>query len=192
MIPKNDKTSTDGFDPSELRLSQGFADMVGVKRHILNIAVRKPHRQDFIRVHPDPEYREVMAILDDSDEKIAYVVHPSICNEIDKDIVPKMVHVAINKQGAVFLWPIRMPDANGRLDAWNTSAFEAAKMAENSWVRVVSNMHSGSYEVYEATSDMEEPDWPDLSYGEILAIALKDRLIDSLDHHVLKKLRGEL
>jgi hypothetical protein len=35
------------------------------------------------------------------------------------------------------------------------------------------------------------PTWPELSFGELLKIAFKSRYIDTLDHPVLLKLRGE-
>ena len=46
-----------GFDVSSLRLSQDLVGAVGVKKAILTVPVRRPHRQDFVRVHPDPEFR---------------------------------------------------------------------------------------------------------------------------------------
>ena len=45
------------FDPAALRLDQSFADTVGVKKHLMTVPVRKPNRQDFVRVHPDPAYQ---------------------------------------------------------------------------------------------------------------------------------------
>jgi hypothetical protein len=45
------------FDPAALRLDQSFAEMVGVKKLLTTVPVRKPNRQDFVRVHPDPAYR---------------------------------------------------------------------------------------------------------------------------------------
>ena len=47
----------------ELRLSQDFADTVGVKKEILTVPVRKPDRQSFVRVHPDESYRTGLPIL---------------------------------------------------------------------------------------------------------------------------------
>jgi hypothetical protein len=54
-MPEN--LPTDPFDPACLRLDQCFADGAGVTRLITTVPVRKPNRQDFVRVHPDPTYR---------------------------------------------------------------------------------------------------------------------------------------
>ena len=48
----------DPFRPENLRLSQSFNEMVGVKKILSTIPVRKPGAQDFVRVHPGPEWRE--------------------------------------------------------------------------------------------------------------------------------------
>ncbi len=43
------------FDPASLRLSQNFHESLGVKKALITVPVRKPGKQDFIRVHPDWE-----------------------------------------------------------------------------------------------------------------------------------------
>jgi hypothetical protein len=53
-------------------------------------------------------------------------------------------------------------------------------------------MSLGAYEVFEATGELPEPQWPELPFSQILQIAFKDKYIDSLDHPVLRKLRGEV
>ena len=66
------------------------------------------------------------------------------------------------------------------------------KRAVGKWVRVSANMSLGAYEICEATGSLSAPQWPALPFSEILRIAFKDRLhIDSIDHPMLKKLRGE-
>jgi hypothetical protein len=52
-------------------------------------------------------------------------------------------------------------------------------------------MNLGAYEVSEAAADWPEPEWPDLPFNEILRIAFKGRVIETLDHATLKRLRGE-
>ena len=98
----------------------------------------------------------------------------------------------MNRQGVLSIWPIRLPGEDGRLDQWNTSALEAAEMAKQAWVRIVANMNLGAYEVYEATGDIPEPDWPDMSFHQILKIAFKGLYITEIEHPVIRRLRGEL
>jgi hypothetical protein len=64
-------------------------------------------------------------------------------------------------------------------------------MAMKRWVRVKANTNLGAYEVYEASSTIPDPEWPELSFSQMLTIAFKGRLVDSYSHPVLKRLRGE-
>jgi hypothetical protein len=59
----------DPYDLSNLRLNQSFVESAGVKRLLISVPVRKPNPQDFIRVHPGPEYREPLAIIELRDDR---------------------------------------------------------------------------------------------------------------------------
>ena len=48
--------ANDPFDLTKLTLSQDFIQTAGVKRLIMTVPIRKPSPQEFIRVHPSPEY----------------------------------------------------------------------------------------------------------------------------------------
>ncbi len=180
------------FDPSHLRLSQNFGELVGVKKALLTVPVRKPSRQDFIRVHPGEDYRLETAVLELKDERESYLVDPTLWPELPGEIVCKVLFTTINRQGVLMLWPIRLPGEDGRHDEWNRSALEAAHMAQSRWVRVASNTSLGAYEVFEATGALPDPPWPDISFQEILKVAFKGRYIAELEHPVIRRLRGEL
>jgi hypothetical protein len=58
---------------SALRLDQSFADTVGVKKLLTTVPVRKPNRQDFVRVHPDARYRLTpVAIIELKEDREAW------------------------------------------------------------------------------------------------------------------------
>jgi len=54
------------------------------------------------------------------------------------------------------------------------------------------NMSSGSYDVYRATGKFPEPEWPKLTFNELLRIAFRNRIIEDFNQPVLQKLTGEL
>jgi hypothetical protein len=184
-------TLIDPFDPSRLRLSQDYAATVGVKKQLITVPVRKPNRQDFIRVRSGAEWCLETAVLELKDDQETYLVDPSLWSEMPGEIIPKALFVAINRQGVVFLWPVKLPREDGRQDGWGRSAIQAAQMATNAWVRIAANMSLGAYEVYQATGDLPEPTWPEVDFKRLLEIAFKDRFIQSLDHPVIRKLKGE-
>ena len=59
-------------------------------------------------------------------------------------------------------------------------------------MRVVANLSLGAYDVFEAGGQLGEPEWPTPTFGELLRVAFKDRFITTLDHPILRRLRGEV
>jgi hypothetical protein len=184
------ETAPDPFDLSALRLSQNFLETAGVKKQLLTVPVRKPNPQDFVRVHPDPAYRADLLAVELKDDRETYVVRPDLADALAGETAPVTVFTAINRQGVVFLWPVRIPPPDGRVNEWWNSARQGAELAVSRWVRLKANMSLGAYEVVSAEIPMPDPEWPDLPFQELIRIAFKDRLVDSLDHLVVKRLRG--
>jgi len=180
----------DPFDLQSLRLNPSFLETAGVKKLLTTVPGRRPNPQDFVRVHPAPEFRENFAMIDLKDDREDYLVRPEILPELAGEVVYKTIFTAINRQSVVFLWPVRLPAPDDRKSAWPKSAREAAEMAMGKWVRMQANMSLGAYEITVAAGEMAEPVWPDLSFQELVRIAYRDRMITSLDHAVVQRLRG--
>ena len=187
------ETAPDPYDVGRLRLSQDFAASVGVKKALLTVPVRKPAKEWFVQVHPDEAFRLQTAVIELKEDRETYLVDPTLWDQIATEATfsPRALFTAMNRQGVLFLWPVRLPGADGRVDEWSRSALEAASMAQGQWVRVMANMSLGAYEVFSAVADIPAPTWPDKSLSELLRVAFRDKLIDSMDHPVLQKLRGE-
>ena len=188
-----EQSAPNPFDPERLRISLDFGEGVGVKKETTIILVKRPNPQDFIRVHPDPAFRLPVALIEFKDDREMYVVTPEIARLIPGECFGATLYTCINRQGVLFLWPVRLPGADGRQLQWHRSAAEAAEMAMKRWVRIKANMSLGAYEPFEASATIPDPVWPaDLNYARILEIAFRDgRVVDSFDHAVLKRLRGE-
>ena len=45
-------TDSDFINLEKLRLSQNYQELIGVRKALLTVPVRKPGRQEFFRVHP--------------------------------------------------------------------------------------------------------------------------------------------
>lgn len=161
-----------------------------MKRKLVTVAVRKPHKREFVRVHPTN--RLTTAILNVKGEREgAYLLDPSMLEYAIEDFTPTMLVQAVSRQGASFLWPLRLPK-DERADLWAESALEGAQNAKERWTRIRANMAEGCYRVEEAIIELSEPTWPSETFGSLVKIAFKDRFIDSEDHPVLQMLRGEL
>jgi hypothetical protein len=185
--------TTDQFpDLSALRLSQDFLETGGAKKILTTVPVRKPRPQDFVRVHPDASYREPFAVIELKDDREHYLVTAPIAAALPAEIVTVMLYTTINRQRVVALWPVRLPATDGRVLEWHRSAQEHAERAMQCWIRIKANMSLGAYEATEAPPGIPDPEWPtEYSFHDLLRIAFRDRIINSFDHAVLKRLRGE-
>lgn len=167
--------------------------MVGVKKLLTTVPVRKPNKQDFVRVNPDPRYRlSPAAIIELKEDREVYLVTPAMALELPGEFTAVTLFTAINRQGVLNLWPVRLPGPDGRQMEWHRSAAEAAELAMEKWIRVTANMSLGAYEVFEATANLPDANWSELPFEEILKIAFRDYIIDSADHPVVQRLRGSV
>ena len=195
IVNTNLKTETpaaepDPFDLNYLRLDQSFIESGGVKKLVTTVPVRKPNPQDFVRVHADPAYRLALAVIELRDDREIYLLPPPIAQQLPGEYATATLYTTINRQGVVHLWPVKLPGSDGKIIEWHRSAAEAAEKAMERWIRVKANMSLGAYDIFEASATIPDPQWPALSYQELLRVAFKDRYVNSLDHSVVKRLRG--
>jgi len=181
----------DPFDPASLAIKGNPAEVIGAKRALVTVPVRKPNRQEFFRVHPDVTYALQMAVLELKSEREIYAVVPDIAMSLPGETRIVTLTTTQNRQGNIFLWPVPLPSDDGRQLAWHTSAREAAALARDEWVRMVANMSGGYYDVWKAEGTIADPQWPEHTFQQLLKTAFgSGRLIDNEDHPVLKLLLG--
>ena len=186
-------TVLDPFNPASLRLDPSYAETIGVRKLLITVPVRKPNRQEFVRVHPEPSYRLApAAIIELKEDREIYLVAPALSQALHDEFTPAILFTAINRQGVLFLWPVKLPGPDGKENEWHRSAREAAEKASNSWVRIKANMSLGAYDLVEAIADLPEPEWPDVSFQEVLRIGFRERFVDHPDHPLISRLRGHI
>ena len=184
---------SDPFDPANLRIDQEYLKQGAAKKLLTTVPVKKPNKQDFIRVHPSSDYRTNTALIELREERETYIVHPAYVQRLDPSLWSLYtLYLTINRQKTVFLWPVKLPGPDGRLTNWHISAIEAAERAMKDWIRVAANMALGAYETSVAENQYVEPEWPELPFRELLKMGFKGRLIDGPDHPVMQKLRGAI
>jgi hypothetical protein len=95
----------DPFDPAALRLTQDFGATLGVKKQLLTVPVRKPAREWWIRVHPDPAFQIETAVLELKEDREMYLVDPALWPEMSTEATfgPRAIFTAVNTLGVVFL-----------------------------------------------------------------------------------------
>ena len=180
----------DNLAALELRDVEEAAGLVEAVRTY--VPVRKPSREQFFRIHPGQEYQLRCLVLELKEEGETLFVSPTLNHALlgEKCVSQRILRLGVTRQGVAFIWPVRPPMAD-RPDAWASTALDAITHAERRWTRMTADMALGGYRIAVAAVD-DEPTWPKESFGELLKIAFKNSIVDSLDHPTLRRLRGEV
>ena len=187
----------DVFDFEAIRIPPNFEREAGVRKQLTMVRVRKPRRQEWVRVHPDPAYHAKVATIvlkeDENSKEEIYLVAPRVAEDMADEITLTTLYLAMNRQGDVFIWPCRDPNPELRRgDTAATSRLEAIEAAMTRYVRV--QWKSPAYEIsFRDASIVEtEPVWPDKPFSELIKIAFfrVGLYIDDPNHQVIKNLQG--
>jgi hypothetical protein len=179
------------FDLKRLRINQRFGEGIDLRPVLASVSVRKPHRQWWVRTHPDPSMVLNTCILQFEQDQQFYLVDPGLAPSLPGETVAMTLYTAINMSGAIFLWPIRLPDENGQQHECHVTAHHAASVAQTVWTRVSWEKSLSNYSVVRARGAVPEPSWPEADLQKILHLGFRDRYIDSLEHPVVRRLLGE-
>ena len=177
------------FDLDAIRLPQDFGASSGVKKLLTTVPVRKPNKSLFIRTHA--EFRMDVSLLKYGTENDLYLVMPGMIAELEELPKPHRLVLAIDRTNTPFIWPLAHPDPEHPLH-WHSSAMEADVEARARWIRIEANKNLGAYVMFVAQGQLSEPIWPDVPWNQLVSIAFKQKIIDSPDHVVAQRLRGEL
>jgi hypothetical protein len=187
-------TASDPFNPAALRLSQDFRAAIGVKEILASVPVKRPMGEWYCRVHPSDEYALHTYVIELKAEQEVYLVDrtlwPALAGE--PTFSPRAIFLATNRQGVNFLWPCRLPGSDGKTPDWITLPLEAVRQARVAWTRFFWDLEQRRHRIQQALVDLGDPEWPTLTLAQVLKLGFKDRFIATLDHPVLRKLRGEV
>src|SRR3954447_20458626 len=178
----------DPFSPEALRVAPDAA-AVGVRPEVLVVPVRKPSKQEWFRVRPGEGWRLPMLVVELREERETYAVAPALVEELAAEGRLVLVYTCLRRGGALFLWPVPLPGPDGKRNQWHESAHAIAERATERWVRAVADQAAGMYQPMVAPPQHAEPTWPDMGFADMLRLAFRERLIDSVDHPVVRRLR---
>jgi hypothetical protein len=184
------------FSREAQRLDQNYAAALGLKDHIHTVTVDKPPSESWFRVHPDRNdqgdemfFDTKLLCLKNGPDRGTYQVDPDLWPllEGEKTFKPFRLVLCIDRQGQVYLWPLRLPGDTGREDDWMTSALSIAEQAKTEWVRMV----AGPRDFKSKTSGavLSDPVWPEQTFDELLELAFRKRRIVSETDPILRRLR---
>ena len=183
------KPEEDPFDPARLRITVDPASAIATRAITFTVPVRsRPDRHTFFRVHP--EWHFDAYLLELKERREVYLIAPELAPELEGELKAATLYTAIYGGGSPFIWYVTLPGPEGRTNGWTASARASAQLAMTQWVRLVSDMSAGAYIAMAAAVPMPEPKWPDTTFSTLLRKAFKEK-IASLDHPVIRELRGE-
>ena len=180
------------IDLDAIALPQNFSDLAAVQTDAA-IKIQKPPKQTWFAPHPDQKLLRQFATMEDhGDFKAIYVLNPTVLVDLEKsDWASRILVPCITRQGTLFLWPVRVPDDEGKLDSWSRSALEIVTSSGGEWIRISANHEAQGYVSCKPVTPPPAPVWPDDISG-LIKKAVVQRLISSKDHPLLKLLRGEI
>ena len=183
------KTRPD-FDPESLVLPKNYSNSLSVEQVHTTISVSKPDSQWFCRVHPDFEFRSMLLLF--REDSNLYVVEKELWSDLTSELNPFLVVLAVNRQGKEFLWPLRLPADDGRPNPWHVSALAAAELGKSRWVRMSADRNEYKVEIARSNEALPDPCWTGRSMKELIKLGFRGRYVDTLEHPVVRKLRGEI
>ena len=180
-------------DVESLRVPNALnAPELRTEKLITNIPVGKPGKQTFFRTPHDVDLFFDLCILEDHhDGKRAYAVAQAVAVELRAEVVVKRVMPYCTGDYDIGLLALTLETVDGRSNDWNRSLWHAAEKARTQWLRLQSNMREGRYDIYVAPNFLREPIFPDWTINQYIERAFRERFIDSLEHPLVRRLRGE-
>lgn len=177
-------------DPSKLLLPSNYS--FSTEKVVLQIPVDKPKKEKFFRVHPSPEYRLRVQLVKIEEIREMYLVPSHLYGLLPNLAKPYMLYYYVTREGEIGLWPVRMPDPDGKSILWWDTGHAAAARAVDYWIRLESG--NGRYDVYQAKSEgvMPDPHFPKKTVEELFRLGFRNYLIDSPSHTLVRKLQGEI
>jgi len=175
------------------------AEEIAYANVLTAVPVKKPHRDDFFRVHPDPSYTltaRMLQVKDAQERERLYLLSEDLLptlGEHEGNIKVKKLFTCVTSHEVTFLWPANTPNLNNELGrSWAVSGLKIAEEAKNTWVRMSGKPGISAYVYTKAQGDLGEPKWLDMTFQELLDIAFEETYVDTMDHQAIKTLTGQV
>ena len=188
-------SAPDATDPFDLDALRAAPDLdIDVEKILTTVPARRPSRNEFFRVHPGEDFVVDGYVLEHESEmdRTVYWVVPGLRAALKDHLRKVRLFTCIDKRTNIFLWPAKLPTADGSASArsWYQSGLRAAEEAKKAWVKISGNKGVGAYDISLARGDLGDPQWPDHTFKELVELSFHDKLIDSMEHAVVKEIDG--
>jgi hypothetical protein len=185
-----------GPDPFDLRsaiVDQSYLQRAASTEVEQALKIRPPNKRDFFRTFKHHQmFNLYQNEVPGSFDKAYFLIMPAMAELMEDDSFEAALVLCVNSDGVAFFWPLRIPGSEGA-NAWAESGWEAAKTAQETWVRIVSDRKKGGsgYRIRKAKGDHGEPEFPatdEDGYMRLLELAIPQAThrIATTDHPVFQ------
>jgi hypothetical protein len=152
-----------------------------------NIPIKKPGSKNFFRVHPDPSYRLYDVAVFEEEGGDVYLPELELPDDVSEFVTYMNLFTAISHRGKLFVWKFKATDTS-----WLHSNLRVGRRAVDEWVRIKADFETGGYNIFTAPEPLHSkpPVFPALSPEEIFTLAFDSRRITSVEHPLIRSLRG--
>ena len=160
--PAEEIVAMDPFSPEALTMDGKDISEMGVKHVLVELACRKPGKQEWVRTHSEHVLDCALLKLEDSGEFFLVVPEMTLDPTLFEMAKRYRIQLATTRAGSMFFWPAPKPDESGSGASWHRSGLKCQEIAQDNWTRVKADMGAGAYTPIVATADLPEPEWPSL------------------------------
>jgi len=175
------------FNPEDYRLPPDAASEMSTKQ-LLQMLIRRPDKQSWVRVHPDYKFEAGFVDLKKSVGVDTYLLRPCVWGMLPAHETRQILYLAVDRFENAFLWPAKI-NLSGRENPWADSNAQAIEDAKLYWTMVLPGQ--GQYISKRAKVHLPDPVWPKEPWTKLLELAFRNgRIIDRADHPVIQQLLG--
>lgn len=148
------------------------------------VELRAPREAEWFKVRPGVERMVSTLALRESGTGDLYLVHEPPWSAVGSALVPVCLRAWTDRTGRMAVWSIDLPSPDAGPDSFLRIISVAA---EREWC-CFQDTPEGRRVIFSLSNDgMPEPEWPKVSFVDIVLLAFRDRKIMSLDHPVLRR-----
>ena len=161
---------------------------VAVDEGISPVRVKKPDKTTTFYVHET--WREYAYLLPGTQKYEAHLVLPDVAAHFP-DLCRRVLLVPYcDSDGNFGIWAINQEDQTGEIHPFSQSAMQQVKRSIGKWCQILANKGNNSYRLFFANDQRKPPNWPSKGFPFLLQKAFEDRIIKTVDHPLLRQLRG--
>jgi hypothetical protein len=163
------------------------------RRTQLTIPTGRP-RDSFFWLDPRPAMQQIVALFKYRPEgeltATEFILAPPVAEHLGTRAIAAVIRVLIVRPAIIRLWAIALPDGDRRPNGYTDSIWDAIPALESGWGRLDVNESRTGYDLIQPLVQWPEPEWRDDSLAQLIERGYRGKIIDDLDHPVMKAYFG--